>query len=251
MKRSLGALLALILAGVPAQSARADEAEAKATLDKAIKAVGGDEKLGKAEAISWKAKGKITFGENENPFTTETVIQGLDRHHGEFEGEFNDNPIKGITVLDGKKGWRKFGENLMELDDDGIANEKRTLYLRVVPMTLVALKGKGFKIESAKGEDVGGKPTDAIKATGPDGKDFTLFFDKETSLPAKVVARVVGFNGEEFTQETTYADYKDMGGIKVASKVVASRDGQKFLDQEISDFKVLDKVDPEAFTEPK
>jgi len=251
MKRFLGALLAAALASVPVQSASADEAEAKATLDKAIKALGGDEKLGKAEAISWKAKGKITFGENENPFSSQTTIKGLDRYRGEFDGEFNGNPFKGVTVLDSSKGWRKFGDNVMEMDDDAVANEKRTLYLQVVPVTLVALKGKGFKVDSAKGEDVGGKPAAALKATGPDGKDFTLYFDKESGLPVKLVAKVLGFMGEEFTQETTFADYKDFGGIKKATKVEAKRDGQKFLDQEITEFKALDKVDPNTFAEPQ
>lgn len=250
MKRSLGALLALTLVGGLAPAARADEAEAKAVLDKAIKALGGEEKLGKAQAISWKSKGKITFGENENPFNSQTIIQGLDRYHGEFEGEFNGNPFKGITVLDGKKGWRKFGDNVMEMDDDAVTNERRTIYLQVIPVTLVALKGQGFKLDSAKGEDVSGKPTDAIKATGPDGKDFTIYFDKEKNLPVKLVANVVGFNGEEFTQETTFADYKDFDGIKKATKVVAKRDGQTFLDSEVTDFKAMDKADPGAFAEP-
>jgi hypothetical protein len=40
--------------------ARADDPGAKAILDKAIKALGGEEKLAKIEAFSWKAK--VMFG---------------------------------------------------------------------------------------------------------------------------------------------------------------------------------------------
>ena len=65
------------------------------------------------------------------------------------------------------------------------------------------------------------------------------------------MARVPGFQGGEFTQETTYDDYKDFGGIKKATKVTSTRDGQKFLDLEITEFKVLDKVEPDTFAEPK
>jgi hypothetical protein len=41
------------------------------------------------------------------------------------------------------------------------------------------------------------------------------------------------------------------GGIKKATKVEARRDGEKFLEQEITDFKPVEKVDPKTFPEPK
>jgi hypothetical protein len=251
MKRLLGAVLVASLAFGPGGRARGDEADAKAVLDKAIKALGGEEKLGKAAAITWKAKGKITFGENENDISTNSTAQGLDRYRSEFEGEFNGNAVKGVTVLNGDKGWRKFGDNEMELDGDALANAKRTVYLQVVPTTLVPLKGKGFKVETAGEEKVGDAPASVLKVTAPDGKDFKLSFDKSSGLPVKLVAVVVGFNGEEFTQETTFAGYKDFDGIKRATKVESKRDGNRFIVSEVTEFKLLDKVDPETFAAPK
>jgi hypothetical protein len=113
------------------------------------------------------------------------------------------------------------------------------------------LKGKGFKVEAAGTEKVGDKPAAVLKVTGPDGKDFKIYFDQESGLPVKQVAKVIGFMGEEFTQETSYAGYKDFGGIKKATKVEGKRDGEKFIEQEITDFKPVEKVDPKTFTEPK
>ena len=55
----------------------------------------------------------------------------------------------------------------------------------------------------------------------------------------------------EFTQETTFSDYKDFDGIKKATKVSSKRNGEKSADLEISEFKVLDNVDPETFARPK
>ena len=46
---------------------------------------------------------------NDNEFTGQSTAQGLDRYRAEFEGEFNGNSVKGVTVVDGDKGWRKFG----------------------------------------------------------------------------------------------------------------------------------------------
>src|SRR5947208_787371 len=78
---------------------RADDQDAKAILDKAIKAVGGAEKLGKVQAATWKAKGTITFNGNDNEFTSQATVQGLDHYRTEFDGEFNGNKFKGVTVL--------------------------------------------------------------------------------------------------------------------------------------------------------
>ena len=140
---------------------------------------------------------------------------------------------------------------VMELDADGVKNEKRTILLTVVPMTLVDLKTKDFKLESAGEEKVGDKPADVIKATGPDGKSFKLSFDKETSLPVKLVADVVGFMGEEFTQETTFSSYKAIDGVQHASKVQSKRDGEPFVEMELTEFKLVDKLPEETFSAPK
>ncbi|SIO16665.1 hypothetical protein SAMN05444166_2790 [Singulisphaera sp. GP187] len=250
MKWFLGAALVAVFA-VAGGSVRADEQEAKAIIEKAIKAVGGEEKLGNAEAATWKTRGKMTFNDNTNDFNSQVTVQGVDHSRSEFEGEFNGNAIKGVTVLAGDKGWRKFGDNLNELEGNALANQKRTVYLQVIPGNLVLLKAKGFKAESTGEEKVGDKSAAVLKVTAPDGKDFKLFFDKESGLPVKLVATVAGFQGGEFTQETTFDAYKDFGGLKKATKIESKRDGQRFLEQEVTDYKVLDKVDPATFDEPK
>jgi hypothetical protein len=49
---------------------------------------------------------------------------------------------------------------------------------------------------------------------------------------------------------TTFKDYKDFDGIKKATKVESKRDGEDFLKSEVTEFKVLDKVEPATFSEP-
>jgi hypothetical protein len=124
------------------------------------------------------------------------------------------------------------------------------MYLQLIPVTLVPLKQKEFKVEVTATEKVAGHEAPTLKVTGPDKKDFTISFDHETGLPVKLVAKVIDFMGAEFTQVTTYEAYKDLGGIKKATKVDSKRDGERFVDYEISDFQVLDKVEPAQFKEP-
>jgi hypothetical protein len=248
LSATLAAMCALSLGG---RAGAADDKDCKAVLDKAIKALGGEENLSKVKAATWTNKGKITFNGEDHEFTSKATLQGLDQYRSEFEGDFGGNKIKGVTVLAKNKGWRQFGGDTSELDENGLANEKRSVYLQVLPMTLLPLKHKNFKLEAAGEKAVGGKPAVGLKVTPPDGKDFTLFFDKESGLPIQLVAKVVGFMGDEFTQETTFADYKEFGGIKKATKSSSTRDGEKFIETQITEFKVLDTVDPKTFEEPK
>jgi hypothetical protein len=251
MTRFLLAALAIMFVSVSGSLARADDKDPSAVLDKAIKAMGGEEKLKKIDAIAWTSKAAITFNDNTNHFTSHATLQGLDHYRSELEGDFGGNPFKGVTVINGDKGWRKFGDNKMDLEGDALANEKRRVYLQVLPSLLVPLKGKGYKLEAAGEEKVGDKPAAGVKVTGPDSKEFTLYFDKESGLPVKLVAKVVGFGDDEYTQETTYQDYKEFDGIKKATKADSKRDGQDFIKSEVTEFKVLDKVDSKTFSEPE
>lgn len=251
MTRFIGAVMTMALVAGAAGSVRADDKDATAILDRAIKAMGGEEKLTKAQTFTQTAKGTITIMDTDAAVSSRIVAQGIDHTRQEFEGTFGGNPVKGVTVMAGDKGWRVFGENKTTLEGDALANQRRGVYVALVPVTLMPLKGKGFKAEAAGEEKVGERPAVKLKCTGPDGKDFTLFFDKESGLPVKMVAKVSGIMGGEVLQEVTYSDYKEMGGIKKATKLKATRDGAKFLEQEVTEFKVLDKVDPKSFAEPE
>lgn len=255
MKSLIGAVCVAVIVSVPANLSGAEgdkgDKDVQVIIDKGIKALGGEEKLKAAKVLTWKGKGKITFNDNENEFTSQTTVQGLDHFRSQFEGEFMGNKVKGVTVFNGDKGWRKVGDMEMEMNKAAVANEKRSLYLQVVPVTLVPLKGKGFTVKAAPDEKVGGKAAAVLKVTGPDGKGFTLYLDKESGLPVKQVAKVAGFMGNEQTQETIFSNYKSFGGIKKAIRVENKRNGKTFLVLEIGEFKALDKVDPKTFAKPE
>ena len=238
-----GALAALVVLG-PAGAARA--ADTKAVLDKAVTALGGEDKLKALKGGTGKSKGTITFMDTDNKFTGQTTVEGLDHLRTEIEGNFGGTDTKVVVVIKGDKGWVKFGDMKTEMDKDALAGQKRDIYLQVGAMNPLVLRGKGFKVESADETKVGGKPAVGLKVTGPDGKDFKMYFDKESGLPVKQVAKVRGFMGEDFTQETTYSDYKDFGGVKRPTRTKATRDGNKFLESTTLSFKPLEKVDPKT-----
>jgi hypothetical protein len=244
MNRFLGAasIVALTVCG----SVRSDEQAAKVILDKAIMALGGEERLSKIKAFTVKGKGTVVFEGNDIPFTFETTANGIEQYRSTYEGEFGGEKFAGATVIDGGKGWRKLDDDIQKLEGESLDNEKRSAYLEVVPILLTILKGERFKLDLAAEE----KASTGLKATGPDGKDFTIRFDKESGLPISLSAKVVDVEGKEFTQATTLEDYREFEGIKVATKSSSKKDGERYVEVDGMEFKVLDKVEPDTFAEP-
>ena len=87
----------------------------------------------------------------------------------------------------------------MELEGDELANEKlKDLPPGASPQTLVPLSGQRItrSRRPAKTRSAASPPS-GLKATRPDGKEFTIYFDKTSGLPVKLVAKMVGFDGQE------------------------------------------------------
>jgi hypothetical protein len=251
MRKCIHPAVFVALACVASASARADEGGGtNAVLEKAVSALGGEQRLSKFKAATWKARGKIRIEGKEHDFSSDSAVQGLDQYREEFYTEFLDRKVKSVAVLYGDKGYRHVADVATELDQQGVADLKRTVYLLVIPATIVPLRAKGYKLQALPEQEIGDRIAVGIKVTGPDKKDFRIYFDKESGLPVKLVANVVAIGGGEFTDETTYANYKDFGGIMKATKITIKRDGKRFMEQEITDFKMVEKLDDKAFLKP-
>lgn len=241
------ALLAVALSG----PARADDAkDATAVLDKAIKALGGEDKLSKAKGTSVKVKATLTFMGMDIEMELASTVKGVGASRSEFAGSFGGMDIRGVTVLAGGKGWQEVNGQTMEMPDDRRAAAARELYMNTAAVLVLPLKGKGFKTALAGEEKVDGKPAAVVQVTDPDGNEFKVFFDKASGLPVRTAGRVAGFDGAEAEQVATYSEFKEMGGIKRATKLVATRDGEKFATQQVTEFKLLEMVDDKLFEKP-
>lgn len=238
-----------------APPASADE-KADAIINKGIKAIGGEARLAKARATTSKVRGTFVLGENAFEYRIEQTTDGLDRIRSTFEGDFGGNMSMTVTVIDGGKGWiKEGGMEVREMKAEELADRKWGNFQHSAPLTLVPLKRKDLKLETEAigDEKVGDMPAAGVKVTGPDDKDFTIYFDKETGLPIKAVSDEPDPEspGQAFTQETYFSDYKDFGRIKRATKVEIKRDGKTFIKIELLDVKVLGKLDDKTFAKPE
>jgi hypothetical protein len=105
-------------------------------------------------------------------------------------------------------------------------------------------------MQVADEEQVAGEPALVIKVKCPDGSDMAISFDKNSGRPVKAAEKVFALDDQEVMQETTYGLYKDFGGIQVATRLEVKIDGKPYRWQELTNFKVLDKVQPSTYSTP-
>ncbi len=251
MKQCIGAVIVAVVAFGSVGTLRAEgDKSATAVIDKAIKALGGEEKLKAIKAASWKGKGTFTYSGQDNEISSTTTVEGSGQFRQDFETEVMGTRVTGSTVISGDKAWRKLNDMVSELDKDALANERLNIYPQLLPHSILLLKSDRVKVATAPEEKVDDKPAVGLKVTVPSGKDFTIYFDKGSGLPVKYTA-AVNFMNDEVKQETFLSKYKEVDGVRKATHVEVKRGGEKFLAYDVLEFKTLKEVDPTTFAEPK
>jgi hypothetical protein len=224
---------------------RADDADqARAVVDKAIKAAGGEERLAKFKSQTWANKGNW-FGMGDGlPYTANYAVSWPDKYRFEVEGFMT-------YVLDGDKGWIQMMGETREMTKEELAQAKEDRHADWVA-TLTPLKDKAYKLSLTGETKVNDKPAVGVKVSHKDHQDVMLYFDKDSSLLVKSESKTKApeEGNKEITQETLYADYKDVEGAKLPMKMTVIRDGKKWVEGENSDIKPVDKHDDKTFAKP-
>ncbi|MCI0377620.1 MAG: hypothetical protein L0215_08445 [Gemmataceae bacterium] len=249
MRNHQATLLAvcLTLAAIGAVGAQQDEA--KAVLEKAIKAHGGEKQLAKLRAVRFKAKGTLEANNVTAGFTVENTNRLPDRSKFTMVLEVNDAKIDVAQVYDGKKAWSKIGEQTEKLDGDRLTEQvARTYHWRVT--SLVPLLQETFKLSPLGETKVNDRAALGVRVEHKGHKDVNLFFDKTTGLLVKTERAGLNLNQKEVTRDTYYSDYKAIDGVQQAMKILVHYDGQRFMEFEISEINFAASIPDEVFAKP-
>lgn len=228
-----------------------EEAKLREVVARAIKAQGGIDNLTKLKANVSKEKGKY-YGMGEGiDFTSESSLQLPDRFRVEVKSKIGDQEFTFIQVINGKKGWIKLGDKTEEMDKEMLAEAKEEMNVANISQ-LVCLKDKEFKLSPLGEVKVGDRPAIGVRVEHKGFRDVSLFFDKEKGLLLKSETRVKDLmrGGEEYTSTTLYDDYKKAEGMMVAHKITIKRDDKPFVDGELTEVKISEKIDDSVFEKP-
>lgn len=233
-------------------SVRADDAaDAKALVEKAIKARG--DKPGEAlPALTWQESGKFTGGEFALDYTASWAFQGPDKYRFTMNAKLGEMKLTVSAVVNGEKAWQSDGKMVEEIKGDKLEYTQNEVYALWVTGLSPLVTEKGFKLATAKGKDVDGKAAVAVTVSREKRPDITLYFDKATGLLVKTEYTVK----DEFQKwkpvldETFFGGYKEVNGMKVFTKLKVVRDGKTMIESTLSDQKWGAKIEPKAFEKP-
>jgi hypothetical protein len=231
-------------------SVRGDEPDPKATITKAIKAIGMKDD-GKPVSMSWKDTGIVQIADMKIDYTADFHFRAPDALRFDMIAEVMGIKIKLLAVVAGEKVWEsaegKVEEPTAEKKDHLMG---MTYQLWVTSLTQLN-HDKAFKLSSVVGKKVNDKPTYGVLVERKDKPVVTLYFDKETGLLVNCEMNVKDeFQGwKEVLEEAYYEDYKDVDGQKVFSKLKVVRDGKTFIESSMSGMKAA-KIDDKLFTKP-
>jgi hypothetical protein len=250
MRATARSLAALGLLCLLAPTGRAAD-EATAIIDKAIKAHFPKGLDTRNTGLRTKSKGTIHVMGLDLDFSQEVAAQMPDKFKEVTELTVMGQNITVTTVFNGKDAWIRAGDKDVPVTDEIRAALKEAVY-GVGLMQGVFLKDKAVKFALLGEVKVKDRPAVGVTVSREGHKDINLFFDKETGLIAKVEMRTRDLtSGEEVTEERFITAYQEAAGRKVAKKVEVARDGKPYVEVEVLDVQVLEKVDDGEFVQPK
>jgi hypothetical protein len=223
-----------------------DSADTKPVLDKALKAMGGEDKVARLKTATGKGKISGKEGGQELTLTFDGSWKGLD--HYRLDAEVVGS-VKALMVINGDKGWARVNGKTEDAPKDIVPFIQNIFYSMRSAHLLPALRDKAFTLAHLGEVKVGDRAAIGMSVTHKDRKDISIFFDKDNGLPLKTEIRLTDPANKEITVEYLYSDYKDFDGIKHPGKVTIKADGKEFT-MELSELKAEETLDDSLFTKP-
>lgn len=245
MRKIVGLVGVVCVSGIIIYSVRGNKDEdvkLHELVARAIKAQGGDN-LEKFKGRIAKTKGKLL----ELDYTTENAQQFPDRLRTVAESKLG----KFVQVLNGPKGWVKFGDLGRECIKEEMDEMREQLNAAQISH-LAILTDPEYKLSPLGEEKVDDRPAIGVRVEHKGYRDISLYFDKENYLLLKMETRIKDplRGGEEIAAETLYGDYKNVDGVMTAHKITIKYDGKVYIDSEITDVKYSEKLEDTVFEKP-
>jgi hypothetical protein len=242
----------LLLACVPlAAAAPAPSDEARAVLEKALKAQGGADKLSKFGAVTFKGKGSVKEGDQEVSFTMDGAAQGFDRLRLDVEASFSGRTERALIVINKNKGWARARDKTEDAPPQVLEVLTIDIYALALATRPAQMLDKEFTLSHLGELKLDGRTTVGLRVGHKDRPDVEMYSDKETGLLARIKFQGKAFEGgQEAPHAFAFSDYKETDGVKQFTKVAFEYQDKQLFTLELSEFKGEAKLDDSLFEKP-
>jgi hypothetical protein len=236
--------LALLLA------ANAWAEDARAVLERAIQAHGGEDRIARTKTGRLKATVEGKFrGDGVFKATWEETFDLPGRYRRVIEGSENGRTFHREFIVNGAEGWIRLQEAVQAFP----VREPLPLeqHWHAVLLQLVLLKNKDTRLTLLGEEQREGRAQVGIRAVSPRGEGH-LFFDQATWLLARARRPMPNpLTGLEMFGETIYDDYRTIDGVHYPMHLKAANGDTYSLNTTLTSLEFLDRLDPRIFAKPE
>jgi hypothetical protein len=221
--------------------------KARAIIDKAIQAQGGEAALAKLGMV--RTKGKETAQGEDLVAECEQTVHLPDRLKLFQAMEVSGQKLALTVVLDRDGGWLRQNDQTQDIPPDLLPMLKAELHARRLE-TLIPLKGKEYQLSTLPEMKVNARAAVGVRVASKGHADVQLYFDKVSGLLVKRAQSLEAPMGGKVLAEVLYSDYRETNKVKVPRKIVQFHDGKKVSEYLVSKVQLLDRIDEDEFKKP-
>ncbi len=223
---------------------------AHAIVERAIKAHGGAEALGRIRADKVKFKGTLVIRGHTVPFVAETTMQLPAQYKHVIETNDGVSKTTIVHIINGNKVYVTLNGQPLKLDAAALAEIRTGLEVQRAQRLLPLREDKSYQLAVLAEIKINDRPAVGLQVTGRGRKELRLYFDKEVGLLVRAEFKLDDGKGKQVRQHYFFGDFKDIAGCKRFTKVKAYRDGKEIMEAELLDAKTFDKIEETEFAKP-
>jgi hypothetical protein len=224
-----------------------DAADAKAIVDKAIKALGGADVVKKQGNAQWSEEGTY-YGMGQGlPYEGTYAFSLPGKSRMEIVGVF-------LIVLDGDKGWMRTPAGVVDIKGDELKEQKQMLNVGYATSLIPFAKGeKLYTLSLAGDSDVDGEACVGVNCERKGFRSVKMEFSKKTSLITRATYTAISAEqgNKEVSEEAYYLEWKKEEGVMSPRKMIVKRDGKKFIESKPTKISHPKEIDAALFAKPK
>lgn len=256
MLRSAPLIVTLILAASlafaqpPGENRIVSESTARAIVERAIKAHGGDVKMSRARLVHLKLRAKVVLPpDSEAPFNLEVTCQLPDKYRSVMVTNFQGVDIVRTVIINGDKGWVTTNGQGKELTAKEINEAREQMYAENV-MRLITLRESDYQLKEMDEVKIENRPIQVVNVARKGHRDVNLYFDKQTGLLAKMEHVIQDYQAKESSQEVLFMNYRETNGPKHWGRIVVLNNHNRIFEAEIAEVRFPERLDDRLFQKP-
>jgi hypothetical protein len=226
---------------------RADDL-ARQVIEKAVKAVGGEEALKKYPAGEYKGEGTALIAGESVKYYTAITYALPDQFRMTFETTVQTKKSSVVVIVSGDQVTQVVNGTTIPVAEPALSAFKQLAAIQEASLLYPLLDKDKFTLKAEKDEKVGDKDAAVVLVTRKGMKDVRMMFDKESGLLVRYTRKGIDpVSGKEVDEEVTSSEYQEFSGVKFSTVNKVRQAGKDYMTLKVTEVKLMERVDPKLF----